>query len=78
MIESIEFHHFKVLREATIRLGRFNLLVGPNGSGKSTVLEALEMARGAETLPPFHLVASARTTPCRRPRWQRSILVDGR
>jgi predicted ATPase len=59
MIESIEFHNFKVLREATLRLGRFNLLVGPNGSGKSTVLEALEMARGAATLPPFHLVASA-------------------
>ena len=31
MIESIEFHNFKVLREATLRLGRFNLLVGPNG-----------------------------------------------
>ena len=62
MIESIEFHNFKVLREATLRLGRFNLLVGPNGSGKTTVLAALRMAVEGATLPPFGQVASTGTT----------------
>lgn len=56
MIESIEFHNFKVLRETTLRLGRFNLLVGPNGSGKSTVFTALRMA--GQGLPPVRSVAS--------------------
>lgn len=41
MIESIHFKNFKVLRDATLPLGRFTLIVGPNGSGKSTALEAL-------------------------------------
>jgi predicted ATPase len=45
MIESIEFKNFKVLRDATLPLGRRNILVGPNGSGKTTVLQALEVAR---------------------------------
>ena len=44
MIESIEFHNFKVLRDCTLPLGRCNILVGPNGSGKSTVLQGLEFA----------------------------------
>jgi len=42
MIESIHFKNFKALRDATLRLSPFTLLVGPNGSGKSTVLQALE------------------------------------
>ncbi len=45
MIKTVEFHNYKVLRQATLPLGPFNLLIGPNGSGKSTVLEALR--RGA-------------------------------
>jgi predicted ATPase len=39
-ITQIQFRNFKVLREATLNLGRLTLLVGPNGSGKSTALEA--------------------------------------
>src|SRR5215472_1247639 len=62
MIESIEFHNFKVLREATLQLGRFNLLVGPNGSGKSTVLTALTMAMraaaGASTTSFDHVIST--------------------
>lgn len=43
MIESIAFRNFKVLRQATLPLGRLTVLVGPNGSGKSTALQALEV-----------------------------------
>jgi predicted ATPase len=42
MIKAIQFHNFKALREATLPLGRFTLLVGPNGSGKSTAMKAFE------------------------------------
>jgi len=42
MIESIQFKNFKALRDATLPLSQFTLIVGPNGSGKSTVLQALD------------------------------------
>lgn len=45
MIESIVFKNFKILRDATLPLGRWTVLVGPNGSGKSTVLQALQQVR---------------------------------
>lgn len=45
MIERIEFKNFKVLRDTTLPLGRFTLIVGPNGSGKSTALQALKLMR---------------------------------
>ncbi len=38
MFESIKFENFKALRDTTLPLGRFTLIVGPNGSGKSTAL----------------------------------------
>ena len=41
MIKSIRFQNFKALRDTTLPLGPFTLIVGPNGSGKSTVMEAL-------------------------------------
>jgi predicted ATPase len=44
MIESVEFHNFKVLRDTTLPLSRFTLIVGPNGSGKSTAMQALQAA----------------------------------
>jgi len=44
MFKSIKYHNFKVLRDTTLPLGRFNLVVGPNGSGKSTALQALRFA----------------------------------
>ncbi|NOS69936.1 MAG: AAA family ATPase [Verrucomicrobia bacterium] len=46
MIESIEFKNFKVLRNATLPLGKFTLIVGPNGSGKSTVFRAIDGLAG--------------------------------
>lgn len=42
MLKSVQFKNFKVLRDATLPLSRFTLLVGPNGSGKSTALQAIE------------------------------------
>ncbi|HET6428103.1 MAG TPA: AAA family ATPase [Phycisphaerae bacterium] len=44
MIKSIHFKNFKALRDTTLELGRFTLLIGPNGSGKSTVLQGLSAA----------------------------------
>jgi predicted ATPase len=40
MFESIKFQNFKALRDTTLPLSRFTLIVGPNGSGKSTALNA--------------------------------------
>ena len=45
MLEKVEFKNFKMLRDATLPLSPFTLIVGPNASGKSTALEA--MRRGA-------------------------------
>lgn len=41
MIASIAFRNFKALRQASVELCPFNLVVGPNGSGKSSLIEAL-------------------------------------
>lgn len=45
-LSRLRFENFKALRDCTLELGRFNLLIGPNGSGKSTVLQALRLVRG--------------------------------
>lgn len=45
MIESVEFKNFKSLKDTTLPLSRFTLLIGPNGSGKSTALQALRAVR---------------------------------
>jgi len=41
MIESIKFENFKALRDTTLQLSRFTLIVSANGSGKSTALTAI-------------------------------------
>jgi predicted ATPase len=46
MITKLAFKNFKALRNTTLPLGRFTLLVGANGSGKSTALQALEAING--------------------------------
>jgi predicted ATPase len=43
MIKEIQFKNFKALRDTTLPLSPFTLIVGPNGSGKSTALQALEL-----------------------------------
>lgn len=64
MIESVQFTNFKALRDTTLPLGRFTLVVGPNGSGKSTALQALQGAGNPEQLK-FHDIVNVgrRSTP---------------
>ncbi len=42
MFQSIQFRNFKVLKDTTLPLTPFTLIVGPNGSGKSTALQSLQ------------------------------------
>jgi predicted ATPase len=58
MIESIEFKNFKALRDTTLPLSRFTLIVGPNGSGKSTALQAFS-ALNNPSQPQFFQCRSA-------------------
>jgi predicted ATPase len=46
MIESIEFKNFKALKDTTLPLSPFTLIIGPNGSGKSTAMQSLQLMRG--------------------------------
>ncbi len=48
MIKEIRYKNFKALRDATLPLGRFTLIVGANGTGKSTALKAFEVAKYPE------------------------------
>jgi predicted ATPase len=50
MIKSVRFHNFKALRDATLPLGRFTLIVGANGSGKSTAMQVFDFALGNSAL----------------------------
>ena len=42
MIELVSFKNFKALREVSLPLERFTVLVGPNASGKTSVLQGLD------------------------------------
>src|SRR5208283_1173334 len=50
MFESIKFQNFKALRDTTLPLSRFTLIVGPNGSGKSTALNGFFALHGSHLL----------------------------
>ena len=63
MIESIEFKNFKALRDTTLPLGRFTLIVGPNGSGKSTALQAIESVKNAPVIDYHQVVTAGVTSP---------------
>ncbi len=58
MIESVEFHNFKALRDTTLPLSRFTLIVGPNGSGKSTAIQALR-TMGEPSQLQYHKIITA-------------------
>ena len=51
MIASVAFRRFKALRNASLTLAPFNLLIGPNGSGKSSLIQALLRLRTLARLP---------------------------
>lgn len=59
MIKSVQFRNFKVLRDATLPLGRFTLIVGPNGSGKSTAIRALQVVANPSLDISLHTVVTA-------------------
>lgn len=45
MIERIEIHNYKSIKDATIDLKRINILIGSNGAGKSNFISFFEMTR---------------------------------
>lgn len=45
MIKEIRYKNFKALRDTTLPLGRFTLIVGANGTGKTTALQSLNILR---------------------------------
>ncbi len=62
MFESIQFQNFKALRDTTLPLSRFTLIVGPNGSGKSTALNAVFYIRAPHVCN-FQQIRSATAPP---------------
>ncbi len=58
MIESVQFKNFKALRNTTLPLDRFTLLVGPNASGKSTALQAIKAAPDPASRPYDEVVSA--------------------
>jgi predicted ATPase len=51
VVASIAFRNFKALRNASLSLAPFNLVIGPNGSGKSSLIQALLRLRTLARLP---------------------------
>ena len=55
---SVSFRNYKALRQYSVSLRRFNVLVGPNNSGKSTILGAFRI-----------LAEGMRKAAARNPEW---------
>lgn len=51
MIASVSFKNFKALRETSLRLAPFNLVIGANGSGKTSLIQSLLRLRTLARLP---------------------------
>ncbi len=51
MIASVAFRNFKALRNTSLRLSPFNLVIGANGSGKTSLIQALQQLRTLAKLP---------------------------
>lgn len=45
MLRRIEIKNYRCLKDCSVELGNFHMLVGPNGSGKSSFLDALAFIR---------------------------------
>lgn len=63
LVRAVHFKNFRVLRDATLPLERFTLLIGPNGSGKSTAMLGLqEVIRDQSSFDVLTSVSTARDT----------------
>lgn len=62
MIKAIHFRNFKALRNSTLPLGRFTLVVGPNGSGKSTALQGLAALGNPSPIDFYRVVSVGETS----------------
>lgn len=51
MIASVQFRNFKALRNTSLRLLPFNLVIGPNGSGKTSLIQAMLRLCALSRLP---------------------------
>ncbi|MDR1010952.1 MAG: AAA family ATPase [Opitutaceae bacterium] len=51
MIASVTIRNFRALRNASLSLLPFNLVIGPNGSGKTSLILALQRLRSLARLP---------------------------
>jgi predicted ATPase len=51
VIASIAFRKFKALRNTSVTLKPFNLVIGPNGSGKTSLIESMQRLRTLSRLP---------------------------
>jgi predicted ATPase len=51
VIASVVFRNFKALRNTSLALAPFNLIVGPNGSGKTSLIQAVLHLRSLSKLP---------------------------
>jgi predicted ATPase len=51
VIASVSFRRFKALRETSLALAPFNLVIGPNGSGKTSLIQVLMALRTLSKLP---------------------------
>ena len=51
VIASVSFRNFKALRNTSLGLSPFNLVIGANGSGKTSLIQALQMLRTLSRLP---------------------------
>ncbi len=49
MIKEIRYKNFKALRDATLPLGRFTLIVGANGTGKTSALNSINILKSPES-----------------------------
>lgn len=58
MIKEIHYKNFKALRDTTLPLGRFTLIVGANGTGKTTALNSFNMLKKPQSISWNNIVST--------------------
>lgn len=58
MIQEVSFKNFKALRDVTVPLAPFTVIVGPNASGKTSILEGLDYLSQLGSSPPEDVFGS--------------------